>query len=299
MANVSVKQIAKFDGTNFQLWKFQITTALVAKGLKGYVDGSMVKPEAAFATWTMNNATAMCLISTAVEYSQVEYLITYNTAQEMWNKLCSIHEQCLPSNLLHLNQKFHAYSMSSCDGVAQHISKVDNMARQLRDLGEQISDTALMAKILGSLPSKYNALVTTWDSMPLASQTVENLRQRLIKEENRLTNDDEKAAALSAVTRKSESSAKNSSRKNGGENNNRSSNTKMKCFYCDKTGHLIRSCRKRKNDIANKNGEANVSAFIAVENSQPMDMFAFSVINREREELLSKDARDAWYGDSA
>lgn len=133
MANVSVKQITKFDGTNFQLWKFQMITILVAKGLRGYVDGCAVKSEmadATFATWTMNNAAAMCLISTAMEYSQLKYLVTCNTAQEMCNKLCSIHEQSSASNLLHLNQKFHTYSMSPGDGIAQHISKIENMTRE-------------------------------------------------------------------------------------------------------------------------------------------------------------------------
>ena len=138
------------------------------------------------------------------------------------------------------------------------------MTRQLRDLGEQISDTALMAKILGSLPSKYNALITAWDSILLASQTIESLRERLIKEENGLTNDDEKTAVLSVVTQKDTSGAKNNSRKNGGKNH-RCTNKNVKCFYCDKTGHLIRTFRKRKNDIANKDSEANVSALIAVE----------------------------------
>jgi len=39
------------------------------------------------------------------------------------------------------------------------------MATQLKDVGEKISDTAIMAKILGSLPSRYNALQTAWDSV--------------------------------------------------------------------------------------------------------------------------------------
>lgn len=75
-----------------------------------------------------------------------------------------------------------------------------------------------MAKILGSLPLKYNALIIVWDSVPLASQTIESLRERLIKEENRLTNDDEEIAALSVVTQKDTSGAKNNSRKSDNSN---------------------------------------------------------------------------------
>jgi len=74
--------------------------------------------------------------------------------------------------------------MSVNDSISQHITKVENMARQLRDLNENISDNAIMAKILGSLPTKYSA-ITAWDSVAIAEQTFENLRQRLLKEESR------------------------------------------------------------------------------------------------------------------
>jgi len=50
--------------------------------------------------------------------------------------------------------------MASGDKVALLVTKVENMARQLRDVGETFSDVTIIAKILGSLSEKYNALVT-------------------------------------------------------------------------------------------------------------------------------------------
>lgn len=102
----------------------------------------------------------------------MECLITCVTAREMWDKLLSIHEQKSACNLLHLNQKFHSYRMSIDDSISQHITKVENMARQLKDLNENISDNAIMAKILGSLPTKYNAVITAWNSVAIADQTL-------------------------------------------------------------------------------------------------------------------------------
>lgn len=60
------------------------------------------------------------------------------------------------------------------------------MARQLKDVGEEVSDVTVMAKILGSLPTKYNVFVTAWDSVGTVNQTISNLTQRLIKEETQL-----------------------------------------------------------------------------------------------------------------
>lgn len=57
------------------------------------------------------------------------------------------------------------------------------MPTQLKDVGENISDVAVMAKILGSLPSQYNALQMAWDSVAENNQTLGNLLERLIKKE--------------------------------------------------------------------------------------------------------------------
>lgn len=69
---------------------------------------------------------------------------------------------------------------------------------QLKDLGEIVSDVAIMAKILESLPRQYNALQTAWDSVPVESQSLENLLERLIKKEKRLGRDDDVNSALTA-----------------------------------------------------------------------------------------------------
>lgn len=65
--------------------------------------------------------------------------------------------------------------MSPTDSVIQHVSKVQNMARQLTDLGEKVSDVALMAKILASSNGKFSVLQIAWDSVEPERQTVEYL----------------------------------------------------------------------------------------------------------------------------
>lgn len=126
-----------------------------------------------------------------MEYSQLEYLITCKTAAEMWSKLSTIHEQKSASNKLILMTKFHEYKMSSTDSVAQHAAKIENMARQLKNVGKELSEITVIAKILGTLPSKFNALVTAWNNVNQQDQKKEVLIEHLIKEENRLTVMDE------------------------------------------------------------------------------------------------------------
>jgi len=71
--------------------------------------------------------------------------------------------------------------MQSRDKIALHVSKIENLARQLRDVGDRIGHSD-NNEDLGKFIRKYNALVTAWDSIELGNQTHDNLRQRLIKE---------------------------------------------------------------------------------------------------------------------
>ncbi|XP_018300165.1 uncharacterized protein, partial [Mycetomoellerius zeteki] len=120
-----------------------------------------------------------------------------------------------------------------------------------------------MAKILGSLPSKYNALITAWDSVDPTRQSLDNLRFRLLKEESRLTTINETANALAAVK---VSKPKQSVQRE--ENKKRKSDHKSttECYYCHKIGHSIKYCRKRlqkikDNESESKDKKQNTSAF--------------------------------------
>lgn len=64
------------------------------------------------------------------------------------------------------------------------------MAQQPSDLDEGQTNSAIMAKILGSLPNKYRALITAWVSIAPAAQTIQSLQERFIKEKRRHSEDD-------------------------------------------------------------------------------------------------------------
>ncbi|XP_071578994.1 uncharacterized protein [Temnothorax nylanderi] len=97
-------------------------------------------------TWMKDNAKPMFLMSSSIEYGQLESLLICTTAKEMWDKLSRVHEQKSASNKIFLLQKFHEYKMAASDSVVQHISKVQNMAAQLTDIGETVTMQQLLQK---------------------------------------------------------------------------------------------------------------------------------------------------------
>jgi len=163
MANLStdsidLKSVVRFDGSNFQVWKFQMRAIFTATGLLKLVDGTETKPESTvdgLDVWNARNARAMCYISSSMDHKQLETLITCESAAEMWAKLSAIHEQKSAANKLTLMSRFHDLKMMPNDTVVQHVARIENMASQLHDIGEELSKVTIMSKILSTLPQKF------------------------------------------------------------------------------------------------------------------------------------------------
>lgn len=69
------------------------------------------------------------------------------------------------------------------DNIAVFLSKLMEIVQQLRDQKEDISVSIVMTKILMFLPAEYNHFHSAWESTNAESQTITNLRARLMAEE--------------------------------------------------------------------------------------------------------------------
>lgn len=200
----NVKNLKMFNGQNFQACKFQMRAILVAKGLNEIVTRARAIPSNEEVEerkeWITDNAKAMYYLSSSLDSNQMDHVLVCNTAHQMWTSLNRIHEQTSAANKLLINQRFHEYRMNSSDSAITHFSKVQNLAKQLLDVGELISETAAIAKILASLPPKYNILKSAWDSASPENQTLVNLQERLLKEDHRMEAEEETTKALAAMT---------------------------------------------------------------------------------------------------
>ena len=308
---ILARSLLKFNGNNFQHWKFQISNALIAHDLIGYIDGTTQRPQSlnddAGKAWVKGNAKAMFLLYAAIEEEEMNNLLICVTAKEMWDCLSTVHEQKSESHKLLLSQRFHEHRMDTNESVVAHISKVQNLARQLLDIRENISDSQVMAKILASLPSKYRNFRTTWNSIEERRQTIEFLQARLIEEEEYLNADEQETSALAATSKKDAAGGTSNPRKKKGKNF-RKSKSHVKCFVCDEQGHYARECPKSKHNRANYNSSgsnySNGCALVATykaENREQGDSkqeWFWEPTSEQKRALLNTRQEEIWYTDS-
>ncbi|UYV79406.1 hypothetical protein LAZ67_17002496, partial [Cordylochernes scorpioides] len=285
-------QIQKFNGDNFHLWKFQMKIILEAKDLLSITDGSEVKPEiediAKFSEWKKKDAKSKMLITTALEFKYLQQIVNCQTSAEMWKKLSTIYELKSETNKYLLQQRFFEYKMNPNDNIASHISKVEIQAQQLKDLGEPVSDVALITKIICSLPDKYKNFITAWDSVSSKEKTLENLTERLLKEESLQDHwdssgnfkPDNALMTFSKFNRNSTDSNKHQQHKQSIKDKKKNTH----CGYCKKKGHWWKECYKRKEE---QKGQQPSS-------SARDDSCAFSA---ETSAFLA-ETKDSWIADS-
>ncbi|CAD6210593.1 GSCOCG00010914001-RA-CDS, partial [Cotesia congregata] len=150
--------VIKLEGQrNWIVWKFQITVLLKGLGIFSIVDGTTTKPEEEVQAqdWIKKDGSAQSLIVTRLTESTMAHIVTCETAADMWRKLLSICEQKSESSIHLVQQRFFSYQYEEGMEISVFVSKVQELASQLKSLGEKVYDNFIMTKILMSLPEKF------------------------------------------------------------------------------------------------------------------------------------------------
>lgn len=218
------------------MYKFQIRVILKANELWEIVSGESKKPEKKegekqdifdenLKVWNLNDSKAQKYIVTSLGYEPTLHVMNCGSASEMWATLETVYEQKSQTSIQMLLEKYYSFTKDPGDSMAVHVSKLRNLVQQLKDLGEVISDKMVIARVLSTLPSELGHFHSAWESTAANDQTIENLTSRLSIEELRLESMYANESADALFVRKYGANGR-----------------LLKCFNCNKRGHIKRDC---------------------------------------------------------
>ena len=254
--DVSKVNIKPFDGHDFTLWKWQVETYLKAANLEKVVK-ERAENEAAPTAEEENKFNL--ILSQSMTRDQLIHVVSLGTGKEKWDRLKAIHQASSADMVQTLYADFFALAPEEGSDIAVYVSRLQSLVFRLKELREDVQDTLVVAHILSKLPPQYATFVVSWHSTPVADRTMDNLTNRLLREETRLKagkTDDE--AFLSKT--KAGGSGSGSSSAPRRSNDGSKQQFKYKCFGCGRVGHRVADCRDKKKDSgANRSNKGQAS----------------------------------------
>ncbi|KZS10312.1 Uncharacterized protein APZ42_025252 [Daphnia magna] len=329
-----ISHIVKFDGSNFQQWKFGCRLLLESLNLLDVVDGVEKLPAAEsyspkftskyssysctlkqdtnqklIDAWKAKNVNARHYLFATIERQHQNTLYGCQSANDMWVRLTTQHAQNAAENKHLLMQQFFEYKYHPEHSVMSHISAIELLASQLKDLNEPVTEAQVITKILVTLPPSYRHFLSVWDNVPIKNRNIQTLTQRLLKEENvtKIYNNGQADAADSAFFTNNFPSQQGNRFTRGGHNNRRNRGRSgrstgltsrhpyiRKCNYCGDTTHLYATCRNRlRNERKGDTGAVGETSNLANDDNKNHDDHSF---HSSTQQIIRNDS--IWYADS-
>lgn len=188
--------LTKLDGQNFQMWKFSLNFLLEAQELCEFVDGTTVEPDkttkiADWKKWKKNSSRTAVLLLSSVEQSLHVNLINCETPKEIWDKIHSLYGDTSQDAKQTAWQQFYEYKIKEGVQVSTQVEQFETICKKLENAGEKLTESAVISKLLSSLPPRFSTFCMAWECTPSADRTKQNLVARILREEKRLCDTEE------------------------------------------------------------------------------------------------------------
>ena len=229
--------IVPLNEKNYSTWRIQMKMYLIKDNLFSIVDGTETEPPADATaavreSFSKRKSKALANIVLAVE-TKLLYIIGDPTEPvDVWNKLRDTFQKKCWSNRLRLKKTLYSMKLELGGDLQAHLKTFIELFDELSVIGDPIGDEDRVICLLASLPDSFSTLVTALEAMERVP-TWEAVTARLLHEEGKHSSSLSDSKCLSSQVK---------------------GKKVIKCFECNKTGHVRKNCYiylKKNKDKAN------------------------------------------------
>ncbi len=167
----------KSDGSNWDVWKSQVTLVLRHRKLLPYVNGTKPKPTAIYPSqsgkssaevdptnlkdiedWDQLNLEAQIQIFMTLDYEVASLVNGKEVAADLWSALKSRFEGKGLTAVAMLASKLWQYNILAENDVSMQIQDMKNIALKLSSLGYPLSDEYQAIAVLQALPNEWSTI---------------------------------------------------------------------------------------------------------------------------------------------
>ena len=221
-----LSHLQKYNGKEYNLWKFQAQAYLDGKSFMGVVDGTELMPvlppqssapvpeiqfgrtlfselppspdegpspaeredvQNAIAEFKKKDKQAFSILIQLVDKPILHQIVNCKTSKEIWDKLALIHQRTAVQSLYQLQENYYNMRLNDNGDMATFIGDLEMLNSQIAELGTQpFSDEMVMSKMLSNLPAAYDTFQTMWKTVAPEQRTLTNLQTWLLDEERAL-----------------------------------------------------------------------------------------------------------------
>ncbi|XP_061484874.1 transmembrane protein 135 isoform X2 [Rhineura floridana] len=222
----------RLNAVNYSSWKWRMKAVLVKEDLFDAVENP--PPAAPSAAWTKKDEKAKAFITLGLSDTQLLLVSNEPTAHQMWEKLRAAHVQQTAGSRLCLARKLYQMCFTDEVTMSEHLAEFRRLFGDLQDRGVTHSDIQIVYIILSSFDHKWDTLVTSMETLPDGTLTLDFVEQKLQQEWNR------RHESKRTEFKEAEAAQQKYPR-------NRQEN--KICYFCGSRGHIQKQClsKKRRN----------------------------------------------------
>lgn len=233
--------IKKFDGTEWEVFGTLMEALLTAKNLKHVLNSKRPSDQAEAEKWDKDNNSAKSLLLLSLEPDVVKLVLSCTTAKDIWDRLKEVHSKNSDACQLLLMEQFFATKLRPGQKVSAYVAECELIVKRLKDIGEPISDTLFISKIVSGLGQDFRQFKSIWMSTAKSERTYANLLPKLIAEESVTENDNTSNPSAMKATVSAEAK-----QRDGKKDRKKKSKKEVECYNCHKKGHYSRECKSPK-----------------------------------------------------